>query len=46
MNKGKSLLLAIALAPPGLGHGMKLQIFPISAVRLLGSPFQEAQQRP
>lgn len=45
MNKEKFLLLAIWLAPAlGSGQSVKLQSFPVSAVRLLDSPFQEAQQ--
>jgi DUF1680 family protein len=45
MNKGKFLLLAILLAPAlGSGQAVKLQSFPVSAVRLLDSPFREAQQ--
>ncbi|WP_375436366.1 beta-L-arabinofuranosidase domain-containing protein [uncultured Hymenobacter sp.] len=43
--KGKFLLLTIWLAPAlSLGQAVKLQSFPVSAVRLLDSPFQEAQQ--
>jgi DUF1680 family protein len=45
MNKGKFLLLAMWLAPAlGSSQTVKLQSFPVSAVRLLDSPFREAQQ--
>ena len=45
MNKEKFLLLAIWLAPAlSSGQSVKLQSFPVSAVRLLDSPFREAQQ--
>lgn len=44
-NKGKLLLLAIWLTPAlGSGQAARLQSFPVSAVRLLDSPFRVAQQ--
>lgn len=44
-TKGKFLLLTLATLPAlACGQAVKLQSFPVADVRLLASPFQEAQQ--
>ena len=43
MNKRKFFLLTLS-ALPSLVQGQKLQSFPVADVRLLESPFREAQQ--